>query len=117
MHDCYFEKEGSWTMDSKGELFITIISGFAQEKSRSIFENDTGVSGSDLRMARSVFLTDIFRVITKVLPCYMRNIRKKQCTGSLSTNPREPSFLDVFSGVFVFLGKDSAGISPLRSRR
>lgn len=39
--ECYFEKEGIWTFDSKGELLITIMSSLAQEESRSISENCT----------------------------------------------------------------------------
>lgn len=35
----YFEKENIYTMDSKGELLITIMSSLAQEESRSISEN------------------------------------------------------------------------------
>ncbi len=35
----YFEKENVWTLDSKGELLITIMSSIAQEESRSISEN------------------------------------------------------------------------------
>ena len=36
-----FEKENIWTLDSKGELLITIMSSLAQEESRSISENCT----------------------------------------------------------------------------
>lgn len=36
-----FEKENIWTLDSKGELLITIMSSLAQEESRSISENVT----------------------------------------------------------------------------
>lgn len=39
--ECYFEKEGIWTFDAKGELLITIMSSLAQEESRSISENTT----------------------------------------------------------------------------
>lgn len=39
--ECYFEKENIYTMDSKGELLITIMSSLAQEESRSISENVT----------------------------------------------------------------------------
>lgn len=39
--ECYFEKEGIYTFDSKGELLITIMSSLAQEESRSISENIT----------------------------------------------------------------------------
>ena len=39
--ECYFEKEGIYTFDSKGELLITIMSSLVQEESRSISENIT----------------------------------------------------------------------------
>ena len=37
--EVYFEKENIWTLDSKGELLLTIMSSLAQEESRSISEN------------------------------------------------------------------------------
>lgn len=39
--EVYFEKENIYTMDSKGELLLTIMSSLAQEESRSISENVT----------------------------------------------------------------------------
>ena len=39
--EIYFEKENIWTLDTKGELLITIMSSLAQEESRSISENTT----------------------------------------------------------------------------
>ncbi|HEX3037802.1 MAG TPA: recombinase family protein, partial [Oscillospiraceae bacterium] len=39
--EIYFEKENIHTLDSKGELFITIMSSLAQEESRSLSENVT----------------------------------------------------------------------------
>lgn len=39
--EVFFEKEGIYTFDSKGELLITIMSSLAQEESRSISENVT----------------------------------------------------------------------------
>ncbi|MCF0137547.1 MAG: recombinase family protein [Oscillospiraceae bacterium] len=39
--ECYFEKEGIYSFDSKGELLLTIMSSLAQEESRSISENVT----------------------------------------------------------------------------
>ena len=39
--EVYFEKENIYTMDSKGELLITIMSSLAQEESRSISTNVT----------------------------------------------------------------------------
>lgn len=47
--DVYFEKENIYTLDSKGELLITIMSSLAQEESRSISENVTW--GQRKRMA------------------------------------------------------------------
>ena len=44
-----FEKENIYTLDSKGELLITIMSSLAQEESRSISENVTW--GQRKRMA------------------------------------------------------------------
>lgn len=39
--EVYFEKENIFTLDSKGELLITIMSSLAHEESRSISENTT----------------------------------------------------------------------------
>ena len=39
--EVYFEKENIYTLDSKGELLLTIMSSIAQEESRSISENVT----------------------------------------------------------------------------
>jgi DNA invertase Pin-like site-specific DNA recombinase len=47
--EIFFEKEGIWTFDGKGELLITIMSSLAQEESRSISENVTW--GQRKRMA------------------------------------------------------------------
>ena len=47
-----FEKENIDTLDSKGELMITIMSSLAQEESRSISENVTWAGESASRTAR-----------------------------------------------------------------
>jgi DNA invertase Pin-like site-specific DNA recombinase len=47
--EVYFEKENIYTLDSKGELLITIMASLAQEESRSISENVTW--GQRKRMA------------------------------------------------------------------
>ena len=47
--EVFFEKENIYTLDSKGELLITIMSSLAQEESRSISENVTW--GQRKRMA------------------------------------------------------------------
>ena len=39
--EVYFEKENIYTLDNKGELFLTIMATLAQEESRSISENVT----------------------------------------------------------------------------
>lgn len=39
--EVFFEKENIWTLDSKSELLLTIMSSLAQEESRSISENVT----------------------------------------------------------------------------
>lgn len=39
--EVFFEKENIWTLDSSGELLLTIMSSVAQEESRSISENVT----------------------------------------------------------------------------
>ena len=39
--EVFFQKENIYTLDSKGELLITIMSSIAQEESRSISENVT----------------------------------------------------------------------------
>lgn len=39
--EVYFEKEGIFTFDGKGEVLVTIMSSLAQEESRSISENVT----------------------------------------------------------------------------
>jgi len=51
--EVYFEKENIFTLDSKGELLITIMSSLAQEESRSISETSPGASGSSSPTARS----------------------------------------------------------------
>lgn len=47
--EVWFEKENIYTLDSKGELLITIMSSLAQEESRSLSENVTW--GQRKRMA------------------------------------------------------------------
>ena len=47
--EVYFQKENIYTLDSKGELLLTIMSSLSQEESRSISENVTW--GQRKRMA------------------------------------------------------------------
>ena len=59
--EVYFEKENIYTLDSKGELLITIMSSLAQEESRSISENVTwgkrrSMEGGKITLAYKNFL-------------------------------------------------------------
>lgn len=59
--EIYFEKENIYTLDSKGELLITIMSSLAQEESRSLSENVTwgqrkAFSDGKLRLPYKKFL-------------------------------------------------------------
>ena len=56
--EVYFEKENIYSLDSKGELLLTIMSSLAQEESRSISENVTWASGSVLLTGRSACPTN-----------------------------------------------------------
>jgi DNA invertase Pin-like site-specific DNA recombinase len=40
--ECFFEKEGIWTFDGKGELLITIMSSLAQEENLGAAQADVG---------------------------------------------------------------------------
>ena len=76
--EIYFEKENIWTLDSKGELLITIMSSIAQEESRSISENVTWgqrkrfADGKVNRPYKQLPLTSVFvnynEVFSSVLP-------------------------------------------------
>ena len=59
--EVYFEKENIYTLDSKGELLLTIMSSIAQEESRSISENvkwgiRKGFADGKVSLAYSKFL-------------------------------------------------------------
>ena len=59
--EVFFEKEGIWTFDGKGELLISIMSSIAQEESRSISENVTWghrkrMADGKISLAYSTFL-------------------------------------------------------------
>lgn len=59
--EVFFQKENIYTLDSKGELLVTIMSSIAQEEARSISENVTWgqrkrFSDGKVNMAYKVFL-------------------------------------------------------------
>ena len=69
--EVFFEKEGIWTFDGKGELLITIMSSLAQEESRSISENASP-------MVSSALDTATFLVTTKGLMARQSSIRSRR---------------------------------------
>ena len=87
--EVYFEKENTWTFDSKGELLITIMSSLAQEESRSISENVTW--GHRKRMGDG-----------KVAVAYSRFIGyDKGEDGNLVVNPEEAKTIRLIYGEFL----------------
>ena len=48
--EVFFEEQNIYTLDSKGELLLTIMSSLAQEESRNISENVTSVSYTHLTL-------------------------------------------------------------------
>ena len=87
--EVYFEKENIWTLDSKGELLITIMSSLAQEESRSISENVTW--GCRKRMADG-----------KVSVAYSRFLGyDKGEDGNLVVNKEEAKTVKLIFGEFL----------------
>jgi site-specific DNA recombinase len=86
----YFEKENIWTLDSKGELLITIMSSLAQEESRSISENVTW--GQRKRMADG-----------KVSFAYSRflGLDKDNETGKIVVNPEQAEIVRLIFRLFL----------------
>jgi len=88
--EIYFEKENIWTLDSKGELLITIMSSLAQEESRSISENVTW--GQRKRMADG-----------KVNFAYSRflGLDKDKETGKIVVNPEQAETVRLIFNLFL----------------
>lgn len=88
--EIYFEKENIWTLDSKGELLITIMSSLAQEESRSISENVTW--GQRKRMADG-----------KVSFAYSRflGLDKDNETGKIVVNPEQAEIVRLIFRLFL----------------
>ena len=92
--EIYFEKENIWTLDSKGELLITIMSSLAQEESRSISENVTW--GQRKRFADG-----------KVSFAYSRVLGlDKGADGKIVVNPKEAETVKLIFSLFL------EGLSP-----
>ena len=88
--EIYFERENIWTLDSKGELLITIMSSLAQEESRSISENVTW--GHRKRFADG-----------KVSFAYSRfmGLDKDKETGKIVVNPEQAEVVRLIFRLFL----------------
>ena len=67
----YFERENVWTLDSKGEFLITLLTSLAQEESRSI-------SGNTAWGIRKRFADGIYSVAYSAFLGYDRGAEKSQ---------------------------------------
>ena len=76
--EVYFEKENIYTLDSKGELLITIMSSLAQEESRSISENVTWGQRKRFADGKVSMPYKQFLATAKVPTASRRSYRKKQ---------------------------------------
>ena len=88
--EIYFEKENIWTLDSKGELLITIMSSLAQEESRSISENVTWgqrkrIADGKVSFAYSSFL----------------GLDKDKETGKIVINPEQAKIVQTIFEMFL----------------
>ena len=72
--EVYFEEQNIYTLDSKGELMLTIMSSLAQEESRSISENVTW--GQRKRFADGKVSITGFELVTSSLPI-MKEVRQE----------------------------------------
>lgn len=87
--EIFFEKENIWTLDSKGELLITIMSSLAQEESRSISENCTW--GQRKRFADGKVSVPFKRFLG-----YDRGV-----DGNLVVNPEQAKIVKMIYGSFL----------------
>ena len=88
--EIFFEKENIWTLDSKGELLITIMSSLAQEESRSISENVTW--GKHKQIADGKVTIPYSRVL---------GLDKDKETGRIVVNWEEAKTVQLIFGLFL----------------
>ena len=74
--ECYFEKEGIYTFDGKGELLLTIMSSLAQEET-AFPKTSHGVCGSALPTARSAWHTNNSSDMKKAPMGHRLSMRRK----------------------------------------
>ena len=75
--ECYFEKEGIYTFDGKGELLITIMSSLAQKKAAVFPKTLRGVSARASLTARFIWHISISSVIKRARTDGLPLSRKK----------------------------------------
>ncbi len=88
--EIYFEKENIWTLDSKGELLITIMSSLAQEESRSISENVTWGKHKQAADGKVSFAYGSFL-----------GLDKDPVTGKLVINPEQAEIVRMIFRMFL----------------
>ena len=103
--EIFFEKENIWTLDSKGELLITIMSSLAQEESRSISENVTW--GCRKHVADGKVTFPYSRVL---------GLEKDKETGKIVVNPEQAETVRLIYRLFL-QGMASHSISKELTRR
>lgn len=84
--EVYFEKEGIYTFDSKGELLITIMSSLAQEESRPFPKTSHGVSANALRTERYRCHINPSLATARGLTACRRSCRRRQRSSGRSTS-------------------------------
>ena len=97
--EVYFEKENIYTLDSKGELLITIMSSLAQEESRSISENVTW-GKRKLMASGKVFIPYTI----------MMGFTKDKATGKYVADPEKADTVRLIFDLFLS-GKSVTGIA------
>ncbi len=88
--EIYFEKENIWTLDSKGELLITIMSSLAQEESRSISENVTWGKHKQVADGKVSFAYKSFL-----------GLDKDEETGKIVVNPEQAKIVRLIYRLFL----------------
>ena len=96
--EVYFEEQNIYTLDSKGELLLTIMASIAQEESRNISQN---VQWGQQKSMESGFVHFAY---SKFLGYY-----KDKETGKLMIDPEQAETVKLIYGEFM-KGKTSSGI-------
>ena len=76
--EVYFEKENIYTLDSKGELLITIMSSLARKKAVPLAKTLLGAKENGLQTVKLTYPTKIFLDIKKVITDFPKSLKVKQ---------------------------------------